>query len=85
LEEPKRYSFVFDEAGDTWVCSVHGETEHTAWVPCYAGCDDGQFDAYEHDPINCEPGEMETCSQCKGNGGWTVCAQCNADNPHAEF
>lgn len=38
--EPE-YSFVFDRAKDTWICSVHGN--------------DGWFD--EENPIECEPGD----------------------------
>jgi hypothetical protein len=79
------YSFIFDRAKDTWICSVHGETDSTAWVPCWNGCQDGYFDAYEDDPINNDPGDLESCSACGGKGGWMVCGQCNFDNPDAEF
>lgn len=79
------YSFRFDKARDTWVCSVHGDVDMTAWVPCWAGCQDGYLDAYEDDPINCDPGELEMCDECCGHGGWTVCGQCNINNVDAEF
>lgn len=80
------YSFVFDKAKNTWVCSIHGDVgDNTAWVPCWNGCYDGYFDAYEDDPINYDPGEMEMCIECCGNGGFTVCGECNINNPDAEF
>jgi hypothetical protein len=69
----------------TFNCKVHGEVLDTAWIPCWQGCTDGYFDAYEDDPINCSPGDLERCSECGGEGGWTVCGICNADNPDAEF
>ena len=39
MSEPQteKYSFEFDKAKNTWICSVHGETDCTAWVP--AGMD----------------------------------------------
>lgn len=81
----KPYSFTFDKAKESWICSVHGEVSCTAWVPCWNGCEDGNFDAYEDDPINCDPGELEMCRECKGEGGWTVCGLCNANDHDAEF
>lgn len=85
-ETVEKYSFTFDKAKDTWICSRHGDVDGgTAWVPCWNGCEDGYFDAYEDDPINNDMGDLELCSQCHGNGGWVVCAQCNANNPDAEF
>jgi hypothetical protein len=80
----KQYSFVFNKAKNSWICSIHGEVD-AAWVPCWQGCDDGYFDAYEDDPINCDPGELEVCRECRGDGGWKVCAECNINNPEAEF
>jgi hypothetical protein len=81
-----KFSFVFDKAKDTWICSIHGDVgDATAWVPCWQGCEDGYFDAYEDDPINNDEGDLEICRECKGEGGWVVCAQCNANNPDAEF
>jgi hypothetical protein len=81
----KPYSFVFDKEKDTWVCSIHGHTDYTGWVPCWNGCDDGYFDAYEDDPLWYDEGEMEVCSECGGQGGWTVCGQCNQNNPDVEW
>lgn len=79
------YSFVFDKEKDTWICSIHGEVECTAWVPCWNGCDEGYFDAYEKDPLWYDEGDMEKCSACGGEGGFTVCGECNLKNPDAEF
>jgi len=81
----KPYSFVFDEAKDTWVCSVHGSVEWTGWVPCWNGCDDGYFDGYEEDPLWYDEGDMETCAACNGEGGWVVCGECNKNNPDVEW
>lgn len=79
-------SFHFDKARQTWICPKHGDVgENTAWVPCWTGCDEGYFDAYEDDPINCDPGDLEVCDECRGRGGWVVCGECNLNNPDAEF
>ena len=81
----KPYSFVFDEAKDAWVCSVHGPVSWTGWVPCWNGCQDGYFDGYEEDPLWYDEGDMETCDICGGEGGWTVCGECAKDNPDVEW
>ena len=37
-------------------------------------CDgEGRFDAYEEDPINCDPGDEEPCRACGGSGSFRVC------------
>ena len=79
------YRFYFDKDKDTWVCSVHGDVDSTCWVPCWTGCNEGYFDDYEDDPINSDPGDISACAECGGEGGWTVCGQCNADNPDVEW
>lgn len=80
------YSFVFDKAKDTWVCSKHGEMDdNTGWVNCWNGCNEGWFDEYDDDPINADPGAMSMCSECKGEGGWRVCGECAKDNPDVEW
>lgn len=81
----KPYSFSLDKKSNSWVCSVHGPVGMTAWVPCWNGCDDGYFDAYEDDPINNDPGDTEPCRECRGEGGHVVCGECNINNPDAEF
>lgn len=68
------------------VCPKHGDvTDNTAWVRCWTGCEDGHFDAYEDDPINNDPGDLETCDECHGKGGFVVRGVCNISNPDAEF
>lgn len=84
-ETDAEYSFKFDAAKNTWVCSVHGEVSWTGWVTCWTGCDEGFFDEYEDDPITCEPGDYSSCPECKGNGGWQVCGECCKDNPDVEW
>jgi len=79
------YSFTFDQASDTWVCSVHGAVSLTGWVQCWHGCDEGFFDDYEEDPLNADPGDISPCRECRGKGGWMVCGECNADNPDVEW
>lgn len=79
-------TFHFDKEREMWVCPRHGDVgDNAAWVRCWNGCDDGWFDEYEDDPINCDPGDLEPCSECRGEGGWVVCGPCNIDNPDAEF
>lgn len=80
-----KYSFVFDKAKDSWVCSVHGEVDQTGWIRCWAGCNEGWMDAYEEDPCFFDPGDLERCRECGGKGGWKVCGQCNANNPDVEW
>ena len=77
---------TFDKAKDTHVCSIHGDVgDHYGWLRCWTGCDVGWFDAHAEDPINYDPGDMTRCSECKGNGGWMVCGECNRDNPDVEW
>ena len=78
------YSFIFDQAKDAWICSIHGDVQ-TAWVRCWNGCQDGFFDGYEEDPFWYDEGELIKCSACAGEGGFTVCGECNINNPDAEF
>lgn len=79
-------SVTFDKKLDTHVCSVHGNIDHTGWVPCWACGGAGGNDAHEDDAINYAPGEeWETCDECKGKEGWHVCPVCCADNPDVEW
>lgn len=84
-EAKPTYSFVFDKANDVFICSIHGHIDQAAWVPCWNGCQDGYFDGYEDDPLWYNPGDLEVCTACKGEGGWPVCTECNINNPDAEF
>ncbi len=77
---------TYDKAKDAHICSIHGDVgDNVGWVPCYCCAGDGFFDAYEDDPINCDPDEMETREECRGEGGWTVCGECNQDNLDVEW
>jgi DnaJ-class molecular chaperone len=47
------------------------------WEECYVCDGEGEFDAYDDDPINYAPGEeYEMCRECSGNGGFLVCQSC---------
>jgi hypothetical protein len=77
---------TYDAKTDSYTCPIYGDIgDNTAWVPCYAFCDDGIVDDYEDDPINCDPGDCSICQECLGKGGWVVCGECNINNPDAEF
>lgn len=78
-------SVTYEAKTKTFTCNVHGEIQLTGWLPCYTGCDDGTFDAYEEDPINCDPGETRICSECKGEGGFMMCGECAGNNPDVEW
>ena len=86
IAEPRAKVFHFDKAKETWICPKHGDVgDNVAWVPCWTGCEEGYFDDYDDDPINNDPGDMSVCAECRGNGGWTVCGECNINNPDAEY
>ena len=57
-----------DEAECCSICGAELE-----WVDCYNGCDDGEFDGYEEDPMWYSPGETYRCEVCKGRGGYLEC------------
>lgn len=37
---------------------------------------DGEYDAYELDPLWYDPNDTEPCAQCGGAGGWYWCDVC---------
>lgn len=77
---------TFDKEQQAYICSIHGDVgDNIGWIQCWNGCDEGWFDDYEEDPIEYEPGEISRCPECRGEGGWTVCGECNADNPDVEW
>jgi hypothetical protein len=76
---------IHDSSGRFEELEKRGWAITTGWINCWNGCDDGWFDDYEEDPIECEPGEISRCSECKGEGGWRVCGECNTDNPEVEW
>lgn len=59
-----------------FVCQTCGET--LDWKHCWAGCDNGYFDRYDEDPLWYDPGDLELCSECHGQGGYLACP--NAEN-----
>lgn len=42
-------------------------------------CDDGWVDLYEDDPLMYDPGEGESCDECRGHGYVQWCPGCGAD------
>jgi len=43
------------------------------WETCYECGGDGFVDLYEtDDPLWYEPGDLDICPICQGNGGWWV-------------
>lgn len=42
------------------------------WEDC-GSCEDGYVDLYEDDPLWYDPGDVELCNICGGNGGWLAC------------
>jgi DnaJ-class molecular chaperone len=44
------------------------------WEDCDACGGEGEYDAYEEDPLWFDPGDTEPCQQCGGAGGWYYCA-----------
>ena len=50
------------------------------WVECDPCGGEGEYDAYEEDPLWFDPGDTEPCHQCGGAGGWHWCAntQCSS-------
>ncbi len=60
-------------------CSICGSYMH--WIDCWQCGGEGEFDAYDEDPINFAPGqEYEPCPECQGAGGYWECASL----PHEE-
>lgn len=49
------------------------------WTDCDACGGEGEYDAYETDPLWYDEGDTEDCHQCGGTGGWYVCP-----NPECE-
>lgn len=44
------------------------------WAECHMiDCEDGQYDAYEQDAINNDPGTYLKCYECNGKGGHWYC------------
>jgi|WetSurMetagenome_2_1015567.scaffolds.fasta_scaffold251571_2 hypothetical protein len=61
-------------------CPFCGHPE-TRWEECDAiGCEDGDIDLADEDPINYSPGaEFYTCLECHGQGHIHWCPSCGKD------
>lgn len=52
----------------------------THWRECQElGCNEGQIDVFDEDPLWYSPGETETCTACYGTGIEQWCPKCGAD------
>lgn len=66
--------YDFDEEDDT--CPECGTPME--WSPCHMiDCEEGNYDLYEEDPINYDPGTYAACSECDGEGGSWYCPKCS--------
>lgn len=74
-----RHDPAFDQEYDARVCDKCGSD--LEWVECHMiDCEDGWYDEYEEDPINCSPGDYRKCGECGGEGGWFFCPCCPTKN-----
>lgn len=61
-------------------CPVCGSDDVRTRSCDVIGCEDGQIDEYDDDPINFAPGEeYTTCQECYGFGYLCWCAKCGCD------
>ena len=53
------------------------------WQDCDVCGGEGEYDAYELDPLLHYPGDTAPCHQCGGLGGWDMCTnkQCKEPTP----
>lgn len=65
---------VDDPSLECPVCGAEPE-----WEDCW-NCEDGYVDAYEDDPVNNNPGDIDPCAVCLGRGGWHTCTRL----PHSD-
>jgi hypothetical protein len=54
-------------------------SSHTHSRDCWNCGGEGGFDAYDDDPFWYEPGDIETCDMCCGNGWLHWCPGCGFD------
>lgn len=60
-------------------CPLCGEW-NVMYQECYAvGCDEGQIDGYEEDPLWFDEGQTYSCDTCHGRGYFRWCSKCGAD------
>lgn len=53
---------------------------------CYVlGCDDGQIDGYDEDPMWYDEGDTYGCPECGGRGYFMWCAKCGANLAEVKF
>jgi hypothetical protein len=66
-------------------CPYCGEWE-VYYQPCFGiGCDDGQIDGYDEDPLWFDEGDTYPCPTCGGNGFFRWCAKCGAELARFQF
>ena len=65
----------------TWPeCPRCGST--MGWENCnQVGCDDGETDLYDIDPLWYGPNDVEVCDWCEVKGGYWVCFEKHEDEP----
>lgn len=66
-----RVGLGLEARNGTVYCAACGE--EAEWEDCWGCGGEGLVDAYELDPINCIPGEVEDCGDCGGQGGRSYC------------
>ena len=59
------------EDGDPCECPECGG--YALHFRCWDCGGDGEFDLYEDNPNEYEPGEVDLCDTCEGKGHWFVC------------
>lgn len=59
--------------GRDWDCMCARCGSSVMRVRCDSCGGDGVVEVYEEDPLNSDPGDMDRCDTCDGEGGWLVC------------
>lgn len=62
----------------------YDDDDGSGWIDCWNGCEDGYFDGYEEDPLWFDPGDLEVCHVCKGQGGWSRKPQIAPSTPNTK-
>ena len=66
-----------DDDEEEWCLICGGPME---WVNCYNCFGEGEFDLYDMNPNEYEPGDIDRCEICQGKGGYLECIHL----PHKE-